>query len=101
MAAKLYRLSAVQGFARAQSRLAFMFAEGRGVPKDERQAYFWVLIACAAGQTDGAEYLKYAESRLSEAQRTLAQTEARNWKSVPYTGVTPGGTPSWTIVEIG
>jgi len=101
MAAKLYRMSAEQGHALAQNRLAFMYAEGRGVPKDERQAYFWVLIACAAGQTDAAEYLKYAESRLSEAERTLAQTEARNWKSVAYTSVTPGETPSWTIVQIG
>jgi hypothetical protein len=39
--------------------------------------------------------------RPNHAERSLAQTEARNWKNVPYTGVTPGETPSWAIVQIG
>lgn len=49
-----YRKAARQGFARAQSALGYLYMEGRGVPKDRRQAASWWLKAAEQGDTDAA-----------------------------------------------
>ncbi len=78
-AANLYRISAEQGDATAQYNLASMYAFGRGVPKDEELAYFWLLLSSAHGYEDAAKQRDEIEKKLSPQQRSSAQISARNW----------------------
>lgn len=41
-AAKWYRLSAEQGFTKAQINLALMYQQGKGVDKNEEQMLLWM-----------------------------------------------------------
>lgn len=51
-AASSFRKAAEQGNASAQSRLAQMYADGRGVGRDYKQAAVWFQKAAAQGDTD-------------------------------------------------
>ena len=46
---KWYRKAADQGFAEAQTNLGVMYGTGRGVVKDEVEAYKWHLLSGAQG----------------------------------------------------
>lgn len=48
-AAAWYRLSAEQGYARAQFNIAVMYAKGEGVPQDLEQAAKWYRLAADQG----------------------------------------------------
>ena len=54
-AVRWYRLAAVQGDARAQTNLGFMFATGRGVSKDIVEAERWYRLAAEQGHVS-AQY---------------------------------------------
>src|SRR4029077_6667255 len=46
---KWYRRPAEKGKAEAQDSLGTMYAEGRGVPKDDKEAVKWYRLAAAQG----------------------------------------------------
>jgi uncharacterized protein len=49
MAAKWYRLAALQGHAGAQTNLGRLYATGQGVPQDYTEAVRWFLMAAKSG----------------------------------------------------
>jgi len=48
-AARWFSKAAVQGYAIAQANLGALYAEGRGVPLDYSEAFFWLKAASSAG----------------------------------------------------
>ena len=74
---------AEQGDAEAQYTLAGIYANGRGVPQDDVQAYMWLNIS--ASKFTGSEREQAVEARdgiasgLPDAQRAEAQRLAREW----------------------
>jgi len=46
---KWYLLAAEQGFANAQYNLGVMYANGEGVPEDDKQAVKWFRLAAEQG----------------------------------------------------
>ena len=56
-AMRLWRPLADQGLASAQRALAFMYAEGRGVPQDYAMAVAWYRKAAEQGDAAGQYYL--------------------------------------------
>jgi len=53
----LYTKSAEQGFAKAQFNLGRMYANGKGVPKDYEQAFYWYTQAAEQGDADAQNAL--------------------------------------------
>jgi len=49
---QLYRLAAEQGIAGAQCRLGVMYAEGRGVARDEKESVRWFRLAAEQGDAE-------------------------------------------------
>lgn len=62
-----YRLAAEQGYADAQFRLGLMYAEGRGVAKDDAEAVRWYQLAAAQGHA-GAQFNLRGRQRYREQQ---------------------------------
>ena len=67
------RKKAEQGDADAQYNLGFMYANGRGVPKDEVEAVIWYRKAAEQG-------LPIIEKGLTSEQRAEGQRMAKDWK---------------------
>jgi TPR repeat protein len=57
-AVKWYRFAAEQGYARAQTKLGWIYFKGRGVPKDYKTAVKWYRLAAEQGNV-------YAQGQLS------------------------------------
>ncbi len=80
-----YRKAAGQGFARAQYNLGVMYGKGRGVPRDDVQAYMWFTLS-ASGSSPGKARDKAARNRdvvaaqMTPAQIAEARKLARAWK---------------------
>ena len=72
------------GDARAQSRLGWMYYEGKGIGKDFVLAYMWSNLAAA--QLSGEERTRvekvrdFIASKLTPDELKLAQQRARDWK---------------------
>jgi TPR repeat protein len=78
-AAKLFRLSAEQGNAVAQNRLARLYANGVAVKADPVLAAKWHLLARGAGVSDFS--LDIVLSKLKPEERAKAEEAAENWRS--------------------
>ena len=63
-------MEAEKGNAQAQFKLAFMYAEGRGVTKDEAQAALWYRKAAGQGHAAGQSNLKVVHAGLRCCRRT-------------------------------
>lgn len=59
-----FREAADQGYASAQLRLGFMYANGKGVPVDGRQAEFWYRKTAEQGNGYPHSYAQYELARL-------------------------------------
>ena len=59
-AVQLYRLAAEQGVAGAQCRLGVMYAEGRGVARDDAEAVRWFRLAAGQGDAEAQGGLGFA-----------------------------------------
>ena len=82
LAAKWYRMAAEQGEAHAQNRLGSLYADGRGVPQDYAEAYFWLSLASSKGShssTDGVDDRDLAASHLTKTVLLQTQERARKW----------------------
>ena len=86
-ALKHMRPLAKQGNRKAQKTLGWMYANGRGVAKDDVMAFVWFTVAVENGDRTAGRNLAGIENRLNEAQlkeaRTLAKRCLKNLKSCP------------------
>ena len=82
LAAKWYRKAAEQGKALAQNGLGRLYADGKGVPQDYVEAYFWLSLATASGShssTNGVDDRDLVASHLTKTVLLETQGRARNW----------------------
>jgi TPR repeat protein len=77
---------AEQGDTMSQFQLGLDFSNGKGVPQDWQQAYFWLSLAANANQreSDGA-YMgrNYAALHLTAAQVAAIDRQVAAWKPAP------------------
>jgi TPR repeat protein len=75
-----YQEAADQGHSRAQVRLAHLYSEGKGVSQDYVQAYMWLNLAAARGESIAEEMRGYVASKMTANQIASAQDMTRSWK---------------------
>ena len=75
-AAKWFRKAAEQGDADAQFELSWMYYKGRGVPKNDVEAYAWYLLAEANGNERANEGFSLLEKLLTAEQIEKGQARA-------------------------
>ena len=68
--------AADQGNAKAQYNLAFMYANGMGVPENSIRAYVWWSMAKTQGDTDAAGRLDILKPMMTKQQIADAQALA-------------------------
>lgn len=73
-----------RGNAAAQESLGFMYAEGRGVPRDYVQAYMWLYLSLSrsesgTGATDGRKALAALAAKMTPAEIAEARNRACAW----------------------
>lgn len=73
-----------RGNAAAQESLGFMYADGRGVPRDYVQAYMWLYLSLSrsesgTGSTDGRKVLAALEVKMTPAEIAEARNLACAW----------------------
>jgi TPR repeat protein len=73
-AAKWVRRAAEQGYARAQTDLAFLYEHGKGVPLDYVSAYTWYKLALAGGD-------ERAGARMKELSRVMTSEQVHEAKA--------------------
>jgi Sel1 repeat len=79
-AVKWFKLAAAQGYAEAEFRLGWIYANGTGVPRDENEAAKWYQLAAAQGHKE-AQYALGIKTRSTLAQET--RYEEQNVVAVP------------------
>ena len=67
---------AKEGDAQAQNSLGLMYANGRGVAQNDKEAYIWYSIAAANGQKQAMKYRDDTAKLLSASDLAAAQAEA-------------------------
>lgn len=87
-ALKEWRPLAENGHAGAQYNLGFNFVQGKGVPKDLVQAYFWFDLAARQGRGIAGQLRDGIAKKMTVEQVADAQERVRVWlaareKSVP------------------
>ncbi len=75
-----FRLLAEKGHAQAQVNLGIIYSQGRGVPKDDVQAYGWYILAGGQGNDLAEEFKDHLEKSMTLDQLAEAQRLAREWK---------------------
>lgn len=81
-AAIWYRKAAERGNALAQNGLGRLYADGKGVPQDYAEAFFWLSLASANGihsSTDDVNDRDLASSHLTKTVLLQTQERARKW----------------------
>ena len=77
------RANAEQGNARAQFGLGVMYANGRGVPQDDVQAYIWFSLSASRSSGEARDRAANNRDRVYETltfdERAEAQRLAREW----------------------
>ncbi len=71
--------AADSGNLRAAAKIATCFWAGKGAPRDFSKAYFWGLLAQAAGDETGRVIVINSAPHLSDHQRSAEQQEADSW----------------------
>lgn len=83
-AAKWFRRAADLGHAPAQFRLAFLYRDGKGVPKSLGQTYFWLTLALHRGaekmKTKAENLRKTVSQRLTPKQISAIRKKVRDWR---------------------
>ena len=75
-AAKWFCRAAWRGCAEAQVKLALLYAQGQGVPQDEREAYIWHAVSVMGGDSGDWNFLDALAKGWPTAERNEAHTEA-------------------------
>ena len=71
---------------RAAAKIATCFWAGKGAPQDYSKAYFWGLLAQAAGDETGRAIVINSAPHLSDHQRSAEQQEADSWLRSHHVG---------------
>jgi TPR repeat protein len=80
-ALRLYHLAADQGDGLSQYNLARRYREGKDVPADPVQAYFWFTLAIANGVTDAAPMQQALKKEMSRTQIADAEQKVVEFKA--------------------
>ena len=87
MALRYFRPLAKKGHRKAQKTIGWMYATGRGLPKDYVKAFAWLSVAVENGDRTAGRNLDTMERRLDKAglkkARELAKSCIKNIKSCP------------------
>lgn len=87
LAAEWYGCAAEQGEATAQYFLGLLYNKGHGVPRDVVLSQKWLILAAArASRAERDTYTRMRDavaSKMSTAQRALAQQLATDWFPAP------------------
>ena len=78
-AAHWFTKAAEDGSVPAQSKLGSLYWGGRGVAKDDNQAYFWTVLARANGDAASKALAPFIAMRLTPSQRTEIEQRAEQW----------------------
>jgi hypothetical protein len=78
-AARWFTKAAEHGSVPAQSKLGSLYWGGRGVAKDDSQAYFWTVLARANGDDASKALAPFIATRLTPAQRAAVEQRAEQW----------------------
>jgi TPR repeat protein/GAF domain-containing protein len=78
-AARWFTKAAEHGSVLAQSKLGSLYWGGRGVAKDDNQAYFWTVLARANGDDASKALAPFIATRLTPAQRLAIEQRAEQW----------------------
>jgi putative methionine-R-sulfoxide reductase with GAF domain len=79
-AARWLTKAAEHGSVPAQSKLGSLYWGGRGVAKDDNQAYFWTVLARANGDSASQALAPFIAMRLTLAQRKAIEQQAEQWR---------------------
>jgi hypothetical protein len=72
-------MAAEQGHVVSQATLGAYYWAGRGVPQDLVKAYFWSVLAQAAGDEASKYRVVHLASLMTRKQITAAQQQANDW----------------------
>ena len=78
-AARWFTKAANQWNVAAQSKLGTACLNGRGVPQDYEQAYFWMALARASGDETSKVLAPIATAHLTREQITSTELKASRW----------------------
>ena len=78
-AARWFAKAAEGGSVPAQSKLGALYWAGRGVAKDDNQAYFWTVLARANGDEGSKVLAPFIAARLTPRQRADIEQQAEQW----------------------
>jgi len=78
-AVRWFTKAAEHGSVPAQSKLGSLYWGGRGVVKDDSQAYFWTLLARANGDSASQARASFIATGLTLAQRKAIEQQAEQW----------------------
>ncbi|HSE01501.1 MAG TPA: protein kinase [Burkholderiales bacterium] len=79
-ALEILRPLAQAGNTRAQDRLAEMYADGMGVPRNNNQAYIWYSLAAQGGSTTASTERDRIAKLLQPAEIRQADSVVQNWR---------------------
>jgi hypothetical protein len=80
-AALWYGRAAAKGDAMAQTLLATLYLQGRGVKRDPVKAYAWYDVAAAQGHVNATRARDAAGQQMSSKQVEAARKLALDWRS--------------------
>ncbi len=78
-ALKEWRALAERGHAGAQYNIGFNYIQGKGVPKDFVQAYFWFELAARQGKRVARDIRNGIAAQMTADQIARAQALFREW----------------------
>ncbi len=78
-AAHWFAKAAEHGNVPAQSKLGSLYWGGRGLSKDDAQAYFWTVLARANGDAASKALAPFIATRLTPAQKAAIEQKAEQW----------------------
>ncbi|MFZ0319866.1 MAG: GAF domain-containing protein [Candidatus Sulfotelmatobacter sp.] len=78
-AAHWFARAAEHGNVLAQSKLGSLYWGGRGLTKDDAQAYFWTVLARANGDAASKALAPFIATRLTPAQKATIEQKAEQW----------------------
>jgi len=79
-AARWFTKAAEHGSVPAQSKLGSLYWGGRGLARDDNQAYFWTVLARANGDSASQALAPFIAMRLTLAQRKAIEQQAEQWR---------------------
>lgn len=83
------RTAAEQGYVIAQLTLAGEYIKGTRIPKNNKETYFWLILAATIDNPKIAELRDGAALRIDAKERTEVEDRALNWRPVPSAPVSP------------